>query len=102
MEEVLIHNPWFSWVFLFFFCFFLFFIYFNSCSWHACCMTIAFGFCMSIGLFFPRYLKSFWWWFPMHILIQITGVILAITGFIIIFVRAGGNHFSYTHSWFVK
>merc|ERR1712000_607436 len=76
----------------------------NSLSlayWHGCCMTIAFGFCMSIGVFFPRYLKSFWWWFPMHILIQISGVILAIAGFITIFVKAGsGNHFKHTHSWF--
>lgn len=68
--------------------------------WHGCCMTIAFGFCMSIGVFFPRYLKSFWWWFPMHILIQITGVLLALTGFVIIFIKAEGSHMGYTHSWF--
>ena len=61
-------------------------------------MTVAFGFCMSLGVFFPRYLKSFWWWFPMHILIQITGVLLVLTGFVVITIAAEGNHYSNTHS----
>ena len=36
----------------------------------------------------------------MHILIQMTGVVLALTGFVVVFIKAEGNHMAYVHSYF--
>jgi hypothetical protein len=39
---------------------------------------------MPFGLFVSRFLKSFWWWFPLHIGIQLLAVALTAIAFILI------------------
>ncbi len=67
---------------------------------HTDSQIIAFGVFMSFGIFVARYLKQYYWWFPLHILVQVLAVVLAFTGFILCLVMSAGNHFSNLHSWF--
>src|SRR3990167_1053908 len=78
--------------------FFLISFLYSLFSWHGTLMIVAFGFCLSLGIFLPRYLKSFWWWFPLHIALQIFGVFLSIIAFILALIFATGNHFSTIHA----
>jgi hypothetical protein len=34
---------------------------------HGLLMVISYAFCMSFGSFVARYLKTFFWWFPLRI-----------------------------------
>jgi len=62
-------------------------------------MVIAFAFCASFGVFVARYLKDFYWWFPLHIFVQGFGVLLSFSSFIIALLMTP-RHFSTLHSWF--
>jgi len=68
--------------------------------WHGALMVISYLFCMSFGVFVARYLKDFYWWFPLHIFVQVLGVIGCIVAFIIALLMTKGNHFDNIHSWF--
>jgi len=64
-------------------------------------MVFAYVFCMSFGIFIARNLKQYYWWFPLHIIIQMTGVICAFAGlFVAIAMVAYADQFSTVHSWF--
>jgi len=67
---------------------------------HGSLMTISFGFCMAFGIFVSRFLKSFYWWFPLHITTQVSSALLALSGFIVALVMVNGIHFTTLHSWF--
>lgn len=47
-----------------------------------------------------RYIKDYYWWFPLHIILQATGVLLSIVGFGLAVAMTEGSHFSTLHSWF--
>jgi len=66
---------------------------------HASLMIIAFVFCMSFGIFVARYLKDYHWWFPLHIIIQVLAVLLALSGFGVALSMVT-EHFTSVHSWF--
>jgi len=68
--------------------------------WHGACMTLAWGFCISFGIFTARYLKYYYWWFPLHIFSQSAGILLVIAGFVIALLMTQGNHFRTLHSLF--
>jgi len=67
---------------------------------HGALMILSFGFCLTFGIFVARYLKQYHWWFPLHIMSQVTGIILAFIAFGIAVYMSSGNHFSTIHSWF--
>eukprot|EP01112_Ceratiomyxa_fruticulosa_P003118 TRINITY_DN13509_c0_g1_i1.p1 TRINITY_DN13509_c0_g1~~TRINITY_DN13509_c0_g1_i1.p1 ORF type:complete len:376 (-),score=67.31 TRINITY_DN13509_c0_g1_i1:128-1255(-) len=69
-------------------------------QWHGTLMTFAFGFCLSFGVFSARYLKYYYWWFPLHIITQVSGTLCAIAAFILAFIMSEGNHFKTIHSFF--
>ena len=62
-------------------------------------MIFSFGFLMTLGTFLPRYLKEFWWWFPLHIIIQVSAVILSLVGFGIALVSVS-SQFASVHTYF--
>jgi len=68
--------------------------------WHGSLMMMAFLFCMSFGAFVARYMKEFYWWFPLHIFLQVLGVMGAIVGFTLAIIMTKGPHFSNLHAWF--
>jgi len=53
-------------------------------QWHAGLMFLAFGILMPLGAFIARYLRAYWWWFPMHMGIQFVAIAITIISFIII------------------
>ena len=53
-----------------------------------------------LGIFVARYIKDYYWWFPLHIILQATGVLLSIVGFGLAVAMTEGSHFSTLHSWF--
>jgi len=67
--------------------------------WHGALMIISFAFCMSFGIFIARYLKEYYWWFPLHIMVQVGGVLGSLSAFAIAIVMTH-SHFSNIHSWF--
>jgi hypothetical protein len=68
---------------------------------HGSFMFLSFAVCMSFGIFVARYLKEFYWWFPLHWILQGLGVSLALIAFIIAIVMTdNGSHFTTVHSWF--
>eukprot|EP01132_Coremiostelium_polycephalum_P011939 gene11939-14612_t len=67
-------------------------------SWHAVFMCVAFAFCMPMGAFAAKYLKAFHWWFPLHIILQTSALILAIVAFILVLVMNKGLDFSTYHA----
>lgn len=68
---------------------------------HGSLMFISFAICMSLGIFVARYLKEYYWWFPLHWVLQGLGVCLALVGFILALIMTdSGSHFSSVHSWF--
>jgi hypothetical protein len=68
--------------------------------WHASLMVFSFAFAMTLGSFVARYLKAYYWWFPLHIILQITGTMGALIAFIIALVMVHGGHFKSLHSIF--
>jgi hypothetical protein len=66
---------------------------------HGAMMFVAFAVLMSFGVFVSRFLKDYYWWFPLHWLLQTFAVVLALAAFVIILV-ATDDHFSNVHSWF--
>jgi len=66
---------------------------------HGSLMVFSFVICMSFGIFVARFLKDYHWWFPLHILVQVIGVLGSISGLIVAIVMTK-NHFSNVHSWF--
>jgi len=68
--------------------------------WHATLMISAFGVFMSFGIFVARYLKQYYWWFPLHIIVQVLAIVLAFSGFILSLIMTNDGHFSNIHSWF--
>lgn len=68
--------------------------------WHGSLMIFSFGICMSFGIIIAKFLKNYYWWFPLHIIFQIVGLLTAISAFIIAFKMNHGKHFDTLHSWF--
>jgi hypothetical protein len=62
-------------------------------------MFLAFGILMPWGAFVSRYMKSFWWWFPLHIVIQMVAVLLTVASFIIIYTNASRG-IDFLHAYF--
>jgi len=50
-------------------------------QWHASLMIMGFGFFMTFGIFVARYLKAYHWWFPLHIILQVTGSVSVFVAF---------------------
>jgi len=73
---------------------------FDMEAWHGALMTLAFGFCLSFGVFNARYLKYYYWWFPLHIMTQMIGVIVAIVALVIAVLMCNGHQFTTVHSFF--
>lgn len=67
--------------------------------WHGALMYLSYGVLMTFGVFVSRYLKAYYWWFPLHIIVQVTAIIVALIGFIIA-IKMTNRHFSNVHSWF--
>eukprot|EP01119_Soliformovum_irregulare_P017279 TRINITY_DN510_c0_g1_i2.p1 TRINITY_DN510_c0_g1~~TRINITY_DN510_c0_g1_i2.p1 ORF type:complete len:382 (-),score=85.26 TRINITY_DN510_c0_g1_i2:36-1181(-) len=65
---------------------------------HGALMILAYGMCLSFGAFIARYLKEYYWWFPLHITIQVLGAVLALSGFIVALCMVT-THFNNWHSW---
>jgi len=56
---------------------------------------------MSIGIFVARYLKQYYWWFHLHIVVQVLSLSCAFIGFVLALIMTPtGRHFSNIHSWF--
>jgi len=69
-------------------------------AWHACMMFLAFGILLPFGLFIARFLKSFWWWFPLHIAVQILSVTLTFIAFTLIVLETPEKvSFTFWHSY---
>eukprot|EP01121_Diplochlamys_sp_Union-15-3_P021948 TRINITY_DN9177_c0_g1_i1.p1 TRINITY_DN9177_c0_g1~~TRINITY_DN9177_c0_g1_i1.p1 ORF type:complete len:328 (+),score=28.82 TRINITY_DN9177_c0_g1_i1:249-1232(+) len=68
-------------------------------QWHGGIMIFSYTICMTFGAFVARYLKNYFWWFPLHILLQVTGVTGSLVGFGIAVYMTQGSHFSYVHTW---
>jgi len=66
---------------------------------HGSLMIVAFAICMIFGIFVSRYLKDYHWWFPLHIIIQVMAVGMALVAFAIALIMVP-LHFSVLHSWF--
>lgn len=70
-------------------------------KWHGTCMTVAFSLIMSWAIFVARYLKGYYWWFSLHIIMQLfaLGFVIAATFLIILMKVAGGyEHFVTLHA----
>ena len=64
-------------------------------------MSLAFVVMMPWGAFIARFMKMYWWWFPLHIFLQMGAVIFATIGFILIYLykgKSGISHFENPHS----
>lgn len=66
-------------------------------AWHGSIMFMAYAVLMSFGIFVARFLKDYYWWFPLHIIVQTLAVILSLVGFGLAIVMAEGSHFSNLH-----
>ncbi|KAF2077300.1 hypothetical protein CYY_001425 [Polysphondylium violaceum] len=53
----------------------------NLLRWHGSFMLIAFGVLMPMAIFTARYLKSYTWWFPLHMFLQTFAFIFMIVAF---------------------
>jgi len=68
--------------------------------WHAGFMFLAFGILMPWGAFVSRYMKSYWWWFPLHIVTQMLAIILSVVAFIIIILTIDpSTSFTFIHAY---
>jgi len=67
---------------------------------HAIFMTAGYAVFMLSGIFVSRYLKIHIldWWFRLHILLMVLGVVCVAVGFGLAIDMVEGEHFAYTHS----
>jgi len=68
-------------------------------QWHGALMVFAFTICLTLGAFVARYLKNYFWWFPMHIILQVSGVCIALVSFGIAVYMTNDGHFTHLHTW---
>jgi hypothetical protein len=66
---------------------------------HAVLMVSAFIVLMPFGIFVATYLKAFWWWFPLHVMVMSIALLTALGAFIIALLMTVGGHFL---SWHAK
>eukprot|EP01133_Synstelium_polycarpum_P001108 gene1108-1265_t len=67
-------------------------------NYHAGFMSLAFGILMPIGLFVARYMKDYTWWFPLHLILQITAFIFSIIGVSMAIKMMQGISFATNHA----
>lgn len=68
-------------------------------KWHGVLNSLAFGFLMTFGMFVARYMKEHWWWFPVHITVQVTAILMALAALGMALWMVDGDHFSNVHSF---
>jgi len=69
-------------------------------GWHAGLMSIAFAILMPWGAFIAKYMKSYWWWFPLHIAMQMLAVAFSVAAFVMIVLYVPKEiSFTFWHSY---
>ncbi|GAM22139.1 hypothetical protein SAMD00019534_053140 [Acytostelium subglobosum LB1] len=68
-------------------------------GYHVGFMFFTFGVLMPFGIFIARFLKkSHMWWFPLHILVQCTGLVFSIIGIAMALKMVGGVSMATNHA----